>query len=356
MSPFPSRLPSAAAFAATLLARSASLLAQEPPGAPATLPVPAPEPTSLSAVPQIDRAAAETLFGLGQKLIDEGKAAEACPRFAESMRLDPAPGTLMNLARCHELVGKTASAWAEYRQAAILLQQSGNAERATAAAGYALALEPALARLALVAPAVVPGLEVVRDGVVYGVASLDVPLVVDPGSHRLEVRAPGFESQTIEVDVTGGRTSTATLPALKPLATAEPPSPQPPAAPAVSTSSNPLRVAGLVTAGVGVVAVGAGAILGGLAASEVADAETDNTLCGADRTCTPAGLAQIDGADDKATAATALMAVGGGAVLGGLVLLLAGELNGGEDSTPPTWQASATVDPSGGGLVWKGRF
>ena len=59
-----------------------------------------------------DQAAAEILFQEGIHLLDEKKFAEACPKLEESVRLERAPGALLNLAACYEGLGKTASAWA----------------------------------------------------------------------------------------------------------------------------------------------------------------------------------------------------------------------------------------------------
>ena len=94
-----------------------------------------------------DRATAEALFQEAKKL----KAAEeydaACPKFAASQKLDPALGTLLNLADCHEQQGLTASAWAEFLEAATLARRAGQAERAKVAKERATALEGRLTRL-----------------------------------------------------------------------------------------------------------------------------------------------------------------------------------------------------------------
>src|SRR3954465_9465866 len=64
-----------------------------------------------------NRAAAEALFNQGRDLMTAGKFVEACPKFEASQQLDPGLGTMLNLAECYEKTGRTASAWAEYREA-----------------------------------------------------------------------------------------------------------------------------------------------------------------------------------------------------------------------------------------------
>src|SRR5579883_366085 len=53
---------------------------------------------------------ATALFNEGRRLANQGRYNEACPKFAESQRLAPSGGTLMNLAECYERTGRTASA------------------------------------------------------------------------------------------------------------------------------------------------------------------------------------------------------------------------------------------------------
>jgi formylglycine-generating enzyme required for sulfatase activity len=73
---------------------------------------------ALAQVSQADALAAESLFREAKDLVTGGKTAEACPKFAESQRLDPQIGTLLYLATCHSQEGKSATAWAEFLQAA----------------------------------------------------------------------------------------------------------------------------------------------------------------------------------------------------------------------------------------------
>jgi tetratricopeptide (TPR) repeat protein len=53
---------------------------------------------------------AEILFREGREAFKKGDYAAACPKFEESQRLDPAIGTLLNLALCEERWGRLADA------------------------------------------------------------------------------------------------------------------------------------------------------------------------------------------------------------------------------------------------------
>ncbi|MEO5725801.1 MAG: hypothetical protein ABI134_29835 [Byssovorax sp.] len=140
--------------------------------------------------------AAQTAFDDGMKLLDKGKTAEACPKLEESQRLDPAMGTQFRLAECWEKLGRTASAWALFRQVASEAQAAGRADRATVSVARAAALEPRLTRiLILVAPSArVPGLIVRRDGAVVEEALWGRGVAVDPGDHLISATAPGKKS------------------------------------------------------------------------------------------------------------------------------------------------------------------
>ena len=76
-----------------------------------------------------DTTKADETFHAGRELMKDGKLAEACPKFEESQKADPAPGTLLALAYCQELSGLLASAHANYLAAADLASKEGQPEK-----------------------------------------------------------------------------------------------------------------------------------------------------------------------------------------------------------------------------------
>ena len=57
-------------------------------------------------------------FERGRALQKDGKTAEACAAFGESLRLEFAYGTLFNVANCAELDGNLGTAWKAYHRLA----------------------------------------------------------------------------------------------------------------------------------------------------------------------------------------------------------------------------------------------
>jgi hypothetical protein len=158
-------------------------------------------------------AAAEALFEDARHLMADHHYAEACGKLAASQRLDPGLGTLLNLADCHEKTGKTASAWADFREAAGLARAARQYDREAVARARSAALEARLARLTLVVAtnADTRGFEVLRDGLRMDRALYGVALPIDPGPHVIEARAPGKLPYSALVDVPESKPARVTL-------------------------------------------------------------------------------------------------------------------------------------------------
>lgn len=140
---------------------------------------------------QSKTAIAEDLYNKGKAALDAGQVSEACKKFAESQRLDPATGTLFALATCHEKEGKSASAWGEFLEVAELYKKAGKTERETAAREAAGRLEKSLIRLTLSMSDRPKGVELKLDGNSLSDGILGSAVPVDPGDHTLIVTAPG---------------------------------------------------------------------------------------------------------------------------------------------------------------------
>jgi tetratricopeptide (TPR) repeat protein len=237
-----------------------------------------------------DKAAAEALFDEGKRLREAKRYAEACPKLADSQRLDPAVGTLLNLALCYKENGQTASAWSTYREAAAQAATARQSDREQLARDEASAIEPKLTRLIIeVSPEVaeVPGVEVTRDGAVVPQGLWGVPAPVDPGVRMIDVTAPGKKPFHMEARAEGvGATAKIVISALEddpnagaavPVASATPDPTSAPidTAPADSGSSpgSVQRIIGYVAAGAGVVLLGVGGVLTLKSKSENDDAK-----------------------------------------------------------------------------------
>jgi hypothetical protein len=148
---------------------------------------------SAPASAQSNSAIAEQLFLDGQKLMDAGRFAEACKKFADSQRLDAAIGTLMHLAACHEKMGKVATAWSEFSDVAALAQKAGQSERVKYAHEHAAALDNKLQKVIIELSHPGEGTTIRLDGSTLPLGVLGTEIPLDPGDHTLEVTAPGMK-------------------------------------------------------------------------------------------------------------------------------------------------------------------
>jgi hypothetical protein len=159
---------------------------------------------------------AETLFQEGRRLLISGNTAEACVSLGESLALEASSGTLLNLALCHEKLGLTATAFAEYQDAARLARLQGRDDRAVVAERKRETLRSRLARVTVVAPSDAPrGLTVKSDDGALDGQRLGVPVPLDPGVRQVTVSAPMHHSWSSRFELRVGEDRVLMVPKLE---------------------------------------------------------------------------------------------------------------------------------------------
>jgi hypothetical protein len=318
-----------------------------------------------------DAALAETLFNDAKRKMAIGDYAGACPKLAESYRLDPGTGTLIALAVCNEGLGKTASAWTEFIQVVSDARQAGRRDREKFAAQHISAIETKLSKLRVVvdgAIAGLPDLEVRRDGSVLGQAGWGTAAPVDPGEHTVEVKATGKKPWSTHVTIgPAGDVQTVAVPILDDVPPPPPPEARsiepPPAAEAAPappdetpSAGNAQRVVGISLGALGIVAAGVGTYFGVRAISKNNQA---TSACPDANDCTRADA--VRSSQDAKSAAqgadVAFAGAAGAAVVGAIVYFTA------RSSTPPPPGAAvgrlhfvALPSAHGGGVMLDGRW
>jgi hypothetical protein len=311
-------------------------------------------------------SAAESLFEQGRAQMAGGDYVGACPKFEESYRLDRANGTLLALALCHEAQGRWASALNEFMAVQAASAHDGRADRVAVARTNIASLEPKVSKLAITAAAesrAMPSFDFECDGAHLDLAAGDLEVVVDPGTHLLQASASGHVAWAMTVQI-GARSERVGVhvPPLEPLPPSvklEGPAPTaltgpvappaglpaastaPPAPPVPPTSGNVIpraparadsvvsspspwsarRVAGIVVAGVGVVATGVG-VWEGLRA--IADNNDARSGCSSSPCANVTALAHSQSALNAATVSDVLLGAGALSVAVGAYLWFGG--------------------------------
>ena len=242
-----------------------------------------------------DKAAADAAFSEGKRLMQAGKIAEACTKFEVSQQEDPQIGTALNIADCHEQVGRIATAWAEFRAAGELAKVRGD-DREKFAKEREDKLAPHVSYVTLngtVDHATLDGRDVT--------ALLGVAIPVDPGEHVIVAGA----TTTIKIE----------KPATK-LAVDVPIAREP--EPIIRRNKTRTTI-GLVTAGAGLVITGVGLYFGKRAYSLYDDSRA---FCDDQNHCDPKGASLIDDSRSAATKSNIFIGVGVAAIATGAVIWL----------------------------------
>jgi hypothetical protein len=313
--------------------------------------------TTALAQPTDQTAAADTAFHEANRLMNEGKIAEACPKFAASHRLDPSYGAVYNLGTCYEKLGKTASAWAAFREAVELAKKQRETERVDKAARRAAALEPRLTRLRIAVATPLPGLSIERDGASVDPALWGSPIPVDPGTYTLSARAPGRLpwSKTVTVSK-AGTTETIDLPVLGAASDAVPSpgaSVDAGTSPASQSSMPVQRMFALGAAGVGVTALTVGTLFA-VQSTATWDVARERH-CNKKQVCDARGVALHGQARTMVDVATAGFIASGASLVAAGVLWLTAPVRQ-QKKTSHDFRVTPVVGTAGGGMLVTGSF
>ncbi len=162
---------------------------------------------NLAAANEADAAAAEVLFQEGRQALAAEDYDKACLNFEESLRLQVAVGTVMNLATCEEKRGRFASSWERWQQALGLLER--NDRRRDFAEQRAAVMVKNVSRLTLSPHADwAEKLVITSGGVRLGKASYGQALPVDPGERLITVESEGHRARSYRVTLKPGEQRT----------------------------------------------------------------------------------------------------------------------------------------------------
>ena len=296
------------------------------------------------------KARAQELFQQGLAAVDAGDCARAVPLFRRSQEMFSARGTLLNLADCEIKLGKVASAWKHLKE--LIAQLAPGDPRLAVAQEKMTALEPRVPRLVIEAPsgAAMAPTVILIDGDPLPAGSIGAELPVDPGDHVLAVTWPGSKIEETRVSLAEGARQvvrlapSASQPRVAPVA-----KPTAPPLPAADSQSPPSyrRPLGFVVGGIGIAAIGVGAVTGILAIGTKSDLETE---CPDPLACTPAGRDLASKGAALTTTSTVAFAMGLVGLGGGLVLVLT------SPDSPKSTALAPAVLPGGGGAILRGHF
>lgn len=304
-----------------------------------------------------------TLYNEGKALLDAGKTAEACQAFEAAKRLDfTAINLILRLGDCYERLGRTASAYSQYQQAASLAAAAKDARRSTAEERVA-AVEPHLARLSVALAPSVAGVTVRRNGELIAADQLGKPLPVDPGTSTFEATATGKKAWTTTREIAPGALVSLEIPALEPIAAPAVAGPTPPP----EGQSSPRRAIGISLVGVGLVGLGVGSAFGVKALSNLAASKADGH-CDASSFCDDVGFQLRRDAQEAGVISTLTFALGAGAAVAGAILWITAPASAKAPAKAPaqaSWSPRAPVtqvragvvgDAQGGGVWLRGAF
>jgi hypothetical protein len=290
--------------------------------------------------PKIARA--DQLFAEGKALF-ESNLLEACKKFDESLRENPAAiGTLLNVALCDEKLGKVATAVARFSEARVRAKEQGLPEHIRAAEEHIAALTPSIPHVTIKLTEALPETKILLDDTLLALdATANVP--VDPGDRVIVVSAPARLPYRANIVIGTGEHQDVVIPAL---------------ARSVTIKSSQLLLGQIATLG-GAAAAGAGLGIG-LYARHLYRQPFDDGRCTSDpdkgNRCSPDGQKQTNRAHTYGNIGT-VVGVAGVLVAGaGAYLWFRSPKSTPPDTGAPKLTVVPQVSPDGLGVFAVGRF
>jgi hypothetical protein len=307
--------------------------------------VPAPAASS-------DEDRRNALFQQGVEAASAARWADAKARFAEALEIRVSPRVLFSLAETEEHLGQLTEAMSDFERSAAATPADPEVVRLSTDVRRRLDARIPQLRLRSVAGSVTAVTVDDRP------ASLDEPVRVDPGEHRIGVTASDGSTLTITVSVAEGQrldvplrpqevktdrsdATTTPLPAALPL-------PATPAPTSPDSGRSPWKTVGWITASAGVVGLGIGVAFG-IDAKVQLDA-SNRSGCSGDA-CNVQGTSTRHQALDAATVSTVAFIAGGVLAAVGVALSLLPPSRTGASAT-----IAAAAAPGGGALLLSGAW
>lgn len=237
---------------------------------------------SKDARPQADmNARADEQFRKGREEQDRGNCQKALEHFRESHALKPGRGTLLNMGLCEKKLGQLAKAMQHLEE--LLPQLPSGDDRRQIVRDALADIKPKVPYLRIVLKADSPaGTVVTYDNAELEPTMIGTDMPVDPGKHVVVVEAPGLPNRQYDLVMEEGKKQTLLVePGMQSSSSSSSSST---AAVVDDSSRQTKRTVGFVVGSVGVLGFIAGAVTGGIAASDYSAAEK---ACPTHKGCSP---------------------------------------------------------------------
>jgi hypothetical protein len=309
---------------------------------------------------------AEALFALGKQRLAAGDYAAACSLLNDSFQADPATGSLLALALCHERQGKVASAIRDYEQVITRSRAEERPDREQAAQARVVALRERVSTITLQVSEPYPDDLTIRvNDTLLTKEDIGKPRLMDGGFVVVEVEAPGKASWSKHISLADtGEVLTLTLP---PLGATAPSAPPPPVTPArgaqrdlrLRLQTKPARFNATEIVGIGLMAASAvgAAVAIGYTAVAVRKNHKSNDHC-EDDICTSEGRTMRLDARKAGDIATIAVIATTAVAASGLITYLVGRHRPKDQPHDDTVRLSAGgfIVRTGGGAGISGSF